>query len=215
MNVRLLRVFIAMGVGIVISSISIYVAWQNAGDAPAAWRDQSETRMFLREIDQGIILYQQQSNALPNSLEQLHAFTNNDNMYFLQNFIENNGGFIDAWHHPFIYSKEGTNFLVTSYGRDGKPGGRGPDADLTDKKPRPSETWPTFSQFLGNERFHGIIVSSIVCGILAGLLSFLTVRVPGLTRRGMTILALSLLATLLGTFFVTFIITAVHVPSGH
>jgi len=215
MKIKLLRVLIAIGVGITISAISIYVAWVNAGDAPAAWFEQMITRAYLRDIDNAIVLYQQKSNALPNSLEQLCALTNDDNVVFPSPALDPNGGFWDAWQNPLIYSKDGTNFLVTSYGRDGRPGGRGPDADLTDKNPGPQEAWPTFGQFLHNERFGGMIMSSIVCGVLAAFLSLLTVRVPDLNKRGITILVLSLCATLIGTFFVTIMITAVHVPSGH
>jgi type II secretory pathway pseudopilin PulG len=211
----LLRLLIAVGVGMVISAISIYVAWANAGNARAAWDERELTRIYLRNIDEAIVLYQQKSNALPSSLEQLCAITNADNMGFLQRLLEDKGGFGDAWQHPLIYSKDGTNFLVASYGRDGKPGGRGPDADLTDKNPRPKEAWPTFGQFLQNERFYGMIGSSIICGILAAFLSMLTVRVPDLSRRGITILVLSLCATLIGTLLVATMITAVHVPSGH
>jgi hypothetical protein len=210
-----LRLVIAVGVGIFISVISIYVAWANAGNAKTAWFEQHLTQGFLREIHYALVLYQQKSNALPSSLEQFRAFTNDDNVPFSSIFLDPNGGFWDAWHHPFIYSRDGTNFLVTSYGRDGKPGGRGPDADLTDKNPRPKEAWPTFGQFLHNERFGGMIASSIICGILAAFLSLLTVRVPDLNKRGIIILVLSLCATLIGTFIVTTFITAVHIPSGH
>lgn len=215
MSIKLLRVLIAVGVGIAISAISIYVAWANAGNAPAAWDEQWLTRMYLRDIDNAIVLYQQKSNALPSSLEQLLVLTNNDNVAFPLSALDPKGGYWDAWQHPLIYSKDGTNFLVTSYGRDGRPGGRGPDADLTDKNPRPQEAWPTFGQFLNNERFGGMIMSSMVCGVLAAFLSLLTVRVPDLNKRGITILVVSLSATLIGTLFVATIITAVHVPSGH
>jgi len=215
MNIKLLRGLIAVGVGIVISTISIYVAWVKAGDAKTAWFEQHLTRIFLREIDTSLVLYQQKSNALPSSLEQLRTFTNADNVTFSSVMLDPKGGFWDAWHHPYIYSKDGTNFLVTSYGRDGQPGGRGPDADLTNKNPYPKEAWPTFSQFLQNGRFGGMIASSVICGILAAFLSLMTVRVPALNKRGIIILVSSLCATLIGTFIVTTFITAVHVPSGH
>jgi general secretion pathway protein G len=39
----------------------------------------------------------------------------------------------DPWGHPYIYKAAGTNgdFQVISYGRDGKAGGSGEDADIT------------------------------------------------------------------------------------
>ena len=39
----------------------------------------------------------------------------------------------DPWGHPYIYKAAGTSgdFQVISYGRDGKAGGTGEDADIT------------------------------------------------------------------------------------
>ena len=171
--------------------------------------------MYLREIGRGVNLYQQKSNALPTSLDQLRAITNDDGAVFIRVLLDSKGGFVDGWQRPYLFSENGTNFLITSLGRDGKPGGRGVDADLTDKNPWPKEAWPTFSQFWSNEHFNGMIHTSIVCGILAGFLSLLTVRIPNLNKKGIIILVLGLCATLIGTLFVTTIITALHIPSGH
>jgi len=35
----------------------------------------------------------------------------------------------DGWGRPLIYQVDGDSFTLTSYGRDGKPGGEGDDAD--------------------------------------------------------------------------------------
>lgn len=39
----------------------------------------------------------------------------------------------DPWGHPYVYTAPGTHgdFDLLSYGRDGKPGGSGEDADIT------------------------------------------------------------------------------------
>ena len=39
----------------------------------------------------------------------------------------------DPWGHPYVYKASGTSgdFQVISYGRDGKAGGTGEDADIT------------------------------------------------------------------------------------
>jgi type II secretion system protein G len=37
---------------------------------------------------------------------------------------------LDAWGHPFVYESDGNTFTLVSYGRDGKPGGEGTDADI-------------------------------------------------------------------------------------
>src|ERR1700751_541894 len=41
---------------------------------------------------------------------------------------------LDPWGHPYLYAQPGAHqndFDLTSYGRDGQPGGTGEDADLT------------------------------------------------------------------------------------
>ncbi|QDE82198.1 general secretion pathway protein GspG [Myxococcus xanthus] len=37
----------------------------------------------------------------------------------------------DPWGHPYVYWMDGSTGAVVSYGADGKPGGTGPDADLS------------------------------------------------------------------------------------
>jgi general secretion pathway protein G len=43
----------------------------------------------------------------------------------------------DPWAHPYVYKSPGATegFDLMSYGKDGKPGGDGLNADLTDKAP--------------------------------------------------------------------------------
>lgn len=37
---------------------------------------------------------------------------------------------LDPWSRPYQYQVEGTDFRIFSLGKDGKPGGSGPDADI-------------------------------------------------------------------------------------
>ncbi|EGY02375.1 general secretion pathway GSPG-like transmembrane protein [Nitrospirillum viridazoti Y2] len=41
----------------------------------------------------------------------------------------------DPWGHPYLYRSPGEKgeFAITSYGRDGQPGGSGPDADISNE----------------------------------------------------------------------------------
>jgi general secretion pathway protein G len=42
---------------------------------------------------------------------------------------------LDPWGNPFIYEAgEGGNYLLISYGADGKPGGDGDNADITNEE---------------------------------------------------------------------------------
>jgi general secretion pathway protein G len=45
----------------------------------------------------------------------------------------------DAWNHDYIYVLERGRPIITSYGRDGVPGGEGPDADISN---RPDQKQP-------------------------------------------------------------------------
>lgn len=205
-----LRFFIAGCVWLVISGLSLYVAWQQANHS-IAWDRQWETRHQLENMGKAIIAFQEKFHSSPTNFEQLHGMTNEVpemEMWFPE-------GFTDGWQHPFIFQNTGTNSLIVSYGADGKPGGIGIDCDLTSDNPRPKESSPTFTQFWGNKECEDMIDWSFICGGLAALLSLLTVRVPNLTKRGIIILVLSLCATLVGAFFITIIITGLHIPSGH
>jgi general secretion pathway protein G len=39
----------------------------------------------------------------------------------------------DAWNHDYVYVLERGKPIITSYGRDGVPGGEGPDADISNR----------------------------------------------------------------------------------
>jgi general secretion pathway protein G len=39
----------------------------------------------------------------------------------------------DPWGNEYLYLNEGGKPVITSYGRDGSPGGEGPDADISSK----------------------------------------------------------------------------------
>lgn len=206
----LLRLLIAGCVWLIISGISLHVAWQQANHS-IAWYQQRETQGRLKDIGKAITAYEKKFNVAPNTFEQLRTMTND--VPELEYYSDDE--FVDGWRRPFIFSNTGMNCLVISYGQDAKPGGKGIDCDLTSDDPYLKESSPTFAQFWSNKDCEGMIDWSFICGGLAALLSLLTVGVPDLTIRGLIILALSLCATLIGTFYVTSIITLLHIPSGH
>lgn len=203
----LLRFTIACCIGLIVFGISLQTGRRNA-ESSMAWNEQRTTQLELKSLSQTLTAYQQMLGSCPSNFDQLLSMTN-DFLWMPR------GRFIDNWGHALVFSNEGTNCLIISYGRDGKPGGIGVDCDLTTKTPQPREAVPTFSQFFENERLHAMTLTVFVCGFLAAFLSFITVRVPDLTRKGLAILALSLTATTIGAVFVAGIITILHIPSGH
>lgn len=202
------RLAVASCVGIVVAALAIAVAWQNAREAPMMRRAQWWTQRNLRGIEQAITRYQQESNALPCSLSQLMGMESD--IHF-----ENNGEILDGWKRPFVCSTDGTNFLVTSYGRDGKPGGKGLDCDLTNRNRSPKESLPTFLQFVCDLPSGGMIGTCFVCGAIAFFLSLYAVKTPDLTPHGLAALGFKLGATIIGAVIVAVIISALHIPSGH
>jgi hypothetical protein len=160
--------------------------------------------------------YQQKHNALPRSLGQLR--TTGQSLPFTEDVVivdEGKGVILDGWHRPFLCSSDGTNFLVTSYGRDGKPGGAGLDCDLTNKNRYPRESLPTFLQFVFDMEMGGIVGTCVVCGVLTFLLSLFTIKSTDLTRQGIVVLGAKIGATVIGAVIVAVIISALHIPSGH
>jgi hypothetical protein len=63
-------------------------------------------------------LKNQADSRLPTSLDVLPAREGYDNET------------VDGWNRPLIYRTEEHGFTLTSLGKDGVPGGSGPDADI-------------------------------------------------------------------------------------
>ena len=206
----LFRIATATLVALVVSGLSLYVAWQNGANAPMARKEQYFTQSHLRELEKQLAAYQQQFKAPPHSLAQLLAMTNGVPP------AEEDPLSFDGWKRPFLFSTNGTNCLVTSLGRDGKPGGRGLDCDLTNKDPWPKAATPTLHQFLFDmPAVQSMITCCYLCGVLAFFLCFWTIKLPEPTLPSLTLLAFKLLLTTIGAAIVASIITALHVPSGH
>jgi hypothetical protein len=204
----ILRLLVASIVWLAVSGISLHVAWRNAGEADAARQEQYITQLQLEDIDAAITQFKQHHGATPHSIEDVLSRTN-------LNYWRLQGSNVDGWKRPFAYSYDGTNFLVTSYGRDGKRGGIGLDCDLTNKDWKPKQATPTFAQFLFYMPTRGMINTCIVCGGLAFLLAIFTIRVPHLHSPELFPIVLQIVATIIGALIVTVFISALHIPSGH
>ncbi len=201
----MLRLLVAAAVWLIVSGISVYVAWGNASNSNDCRWEQYITRLRLKSIADSIAAYRQKFGVSPQSLGDLMKFPRP----FSPGDMEHP---IDGWGHPMVLSTNTTNLVVTSYGRDGKPGGIGLDYDLTTENPDPKEARPTFQQFLHEMPTKGMILSCFVCGGFAGLLSFLIVKVPELTRAQIIKLVLKLIVMVLATVFMASIIAGLHIP---
>jgi hypothetical protein len=114
-----------------------------------------------------------------------------------------------------VYTLRGNDYLIVSYGRDGKLGGVGLDCDLSNVNLRPAESQLPFLQVLFHPLAQGMVWMSILSGVMAGLLAFSIVKPAEMNRQGSAGLAAKLVVTVAATLFMAVIITMLHVPSGH
>jgi hypothetical protein len=191
------RLLLAGLVGIFVLSLSLLVAWHNL--QPDFSMEQRYTRSLLKRIDREITA-QQRTNPHPVSAEAIRETLENPS---------------DAWHRPLVFSNQGTNLVVLSYGRDGKPGGQGLDCDLTSLNPRPKESLPTLVQFYTELPTGGVITGCAICAALAAATSMLMVKRIDLTAPALATAAFKLAATIIAAIFIAMTISALHVPSGH
>jgi len=167
------------------------------------------TRKQFQRIEAAIEKYRKKTHSLPRSLAQLKVLKD------APVNVENDGIIRDSWRRPFRYLLQGDRYRITSYGRDGKPGGVGLDCDLSNLNPKPPESVPTFTQLLFHPLSHLMVVTSFVSGALAFLLTLSVVRPQDLSRQSVAGLAFKLAITFVGAAFAAMLITMLHVPSGH
>ena len=85
----------------------------------------------LKTIDGALKLYYARKGNYPDTATGLKPLVD---MQLLEKMPQ------DPWGHDYVYVLERGRPIITSYGRDGVPGGEGPDADISnrpDQKPPP------------------------------------------------------------------------------
>lgn len=203
------RLLTALLMGFAVICLSLDVAWQHARSSLGTRGEQWLTQWRLDELNEGMNNYRSEFNAFPHSLDQLKAATNN-----MQRF-NNEEAFVDGWKRKFVYSFEGTNGVITSYGRDGKPGGEGLDYDLENLNSEPKASKPTFYQFIFDMPIRKVITSCLAVGGIVFLLCFFTIKKPDLSRAGIVTLMVHLVIIFAGAWFVAGVISVLHLSSGH
>ncbi len=86
---------------------------------------------MMAKIAQSVEAYYMKHGAYPTSAEGLNALTaaSPESSYYLSQDLVN-----DPWNRAFQYMSPGTEghpYEIMTFGRDGAPGGDGPDADLS------------------------------------------------------------------------------------
>jgi general secretion pathway protein G len=207
-----LRIAISTGVGILVAVIAMVVAWRNVGDMSQVRSEQWATRQAIRDIEKVVQRYRGVKKPLPESLEELRGPGGEFPVQFQR---DKKGRPLDGWGRPFLYSVEGSEYVVTSLGRDGKPGGIGLDCDLSHLKEWPKEAVPTLGQVLVHPSTRGIFLTCLECGVLAFLLSLATVDPSTLRSQGVLPLAPKLGFTILGALFVAYFQSLAQIANYH
>ncbi len=206
-----IRIAIATNVGVIVAAIALVVAWRDSGDMSEVRPEQWATRQAMGEIDGLIQIYRNATKTLPRSLEGLRR-SDESWVHFQRN---ERGVPLDGWGRPFLYSTDGGKYVITSLGRDDKPGGIGLDCDLSSTDEWPKEAVPTFSQFLVHPVARGIVSACLACGVLAFLVSLVTVNPPALHGWAIPSLIVKLAFTILGALFIAFIMSIAEIPNYH
>jgi hypothetical protein len=210
LSLFVVRLVFGVIVGIIVASISVYIAWYNnvvEHYNDLLCREQMSTIWRLKNLDELVKEYLQKSNSIPKSLQVAADSSTNAPLY--------TDPFADGWNHSLHYSVIGSNYLITSYGEDGLPGGEGVDYDLTNQNPRPKERKMTFPQFLKARGARGMVNTSIFCGFVAAVTAMSTVKRTQSTDHPIASMVMRLLLTTIGAIIVGAMLVALHTPSGH
>jgi hypothetical protein len=167
-NKTLRVLFISLGIGLATFILGVcagyYSVGQDLANYPQLRPSRRETFAAIQRLSQGVVAYQKEHGKLPETLDKIPLPKNG----YPHSYKE------DCWGQPYVYQKTGKDFVLLSYGKDGKPGGDGWDAAITSLMQRGDKLPPvTFSQYLSTGVYWGncILVSVILAMLTASLLS--------------------------------------------
>jgi Type II secretion system (T2SS), protein G/zinc-ribbon domain len=193
------RFLASLGSAWCVTAIALFVAWQNYRGDDDMSVQRYVTRMELRHLQDAVDDYRHNFGSVPVSIQNLRGAKQE----------------LDGWGHPFLYVASGTNYLITSLGRDNRPGGKGLDCDLTNRDPFPSASALTLKQFFFDIPNGGIIASCFLAGAASFVLMLVLVRRPDFTRSGLLKFFIKLAFTVAGTVMTAVLIAGLHLPVKH
>ena len=92
-----------------------------------------EARMTMSQIMNGLSTYESDCGKFPEALDELIKPSSSCQTWEPIKLKLKSGKILDPWSNEFIYSQvEGGDFSLKSYGKDGKEGGTGVDADIVE-----------------------------------------------------------------------------------
>ena len=85
--------------------------------------NQGAAKTEIKTLSGAVVMYKLHHGKFPPDLESL---INNQR----QNYLDKKEIPSDPWGNKYLYTVEGSNFKIVSYGGDGQPGGDGENADI-------------------------------------------------------------------------------------
>jgi len=204
------RIVLCLLTGIIISGTAYYCAFLTYRNSYQARSEQHQTIQLLERVRAHVDFHKENTGAWPKRLTDLeavkqHALPLNDN-----------GEPVDVWGRPLHYEVGEDGYRLFSYGRDGKPGGDGEDADLFAGQPEPGAPPPTLRDFATGA--HALLgqIPCIGAGLVAIPILLLNARgQPGKRPSILQVLAANIVTACFAIFAALFIAALHLVPGGH
>jgi general secretion pathway protein G len=220
-------VVVSFGVALLVLGISINVAWREYFSSTVLI-EVERTLRDIASVQRAVEGYRDENGALP---ETLRGLAPADGPHFATNEA---GDPVDFWERPLDYWADGDQYRITSYGRDGRPGGTGLEHDLsnddlddetlaTDAWPRsPDYARPTFWQFLtdrGSPKYVGAgSRMAAACLVAAAVALILSLQALGATmpdRRPVRARVERIIIAVVVALVMALFMAIAHAPSGH
>lgn len=199
------RLILSLFVGIVMTAIPLLSGWAAVMSPSAGVAEPKRAWIQLVTIQGFVREFQREHNRLPTSISEIEGGVGTLRR-----------DFNDPWGRPLKLAISDKEFLVTTYGRDGQPGGIGLDADLSTDNLSPPEANLTLQQYLFEIDSSSVWLSCALCGLLAAVLTWRESRPQNSPFRTWLTPVIRLTVWGVLSIYVGSVIAATHlVPNGH
>lgn len=189
------RLIVSLAVGVLVAVASYLLAYFFLRGLYQSSTEVGSARGYLRSLAATVEEFKEKEGHYPATLSEMQVPLREDAA----------GRPVDYWQHPLQYSATADGFTLFSLGRDGEPGGEGVDADI--HHDRPLEP-PSLRRFTFELPTSPLRWTCVLTGLGAAVIVFRS-------RGGWGELLARAGATTIGALAVAFILSVLHIPSGH
>lgn len=149
------RLTLSLIVGIAMTAVPLISGWISVRDISGGAGGTRQLWYELLQHRRVLASFREELKRLPESMDELRT----------ENPKSDSVSPDDPWGHPYWFERAGDEGQIGSYGRDGKPGGRGLDADRTTDEPFPPAARLTLWQYLFEIDSGGVWLTSACSGL--------------------------------------------------